>query len=95
MWLQSNRAGETYAPFRLNLRDTRATWMSALPHSWVDQTDAHHGGRMDGWLDAKRSGNRDYAGMPLTMGYYDRRDLPFYYALADAFTVSAPRTRTQ
>jgi phospholipase C len=23
----------------------------------------------------------------LTMGYYDRRDLPFYYALADAFTI--------
>ena len=25
--------------------------------------------------------------MPLTMGYYNREDLPFYYALADAFTV--------
>lgn len=87
VWLQSNRAGETYAPFRLNIRDTKATWMSALPHSWVDQTDALHGGLQDGWLDAKRSGNRDYAKMPLTLGYYDRQDLPFYYALADAFTV--------
>jgi phospholipase C len=25
--------------------------------------------------------------MPLTMGYYTREDIPFYYALADAFTV--------
>jgi phospholipase C len=25
--------------------------------------------------------------MPLTLGYYDREDIPFYYALADAFTV--------
>ena len=25
--------------------------------------------------------------MPLTLGYYTREDLPFYYALADAFTV--------
>lgn len=25
--------------------------------------------------------------MPLTMGYYDREDLPYYYALADAFTI--------
>ena len=25
--------------------------------------------------------------MPLTLGYYDRQDIPFYYALADAFTV--------
>ncbi|MBL9176156.1 MAG: phospholipase C, phosphocholine-specific [Verrucomicrobiales bacterium] len=87
VWLQSSRAGETYAPFRLDIHDTKATWMSSLPHSWADQTDAHHGGRQDGWLDAKRSGNRDYARMPLTMGCYDRRDLPFYYALADAFTV--------
>ncbi|WP_431217999.1 alkaline phosphatase family protein [Puia sp. P3] len=37
---------------------------------------------------AKRSGNKEFAGMPLTMGYYDRRDLPFYYSLADAFTVA-------
>src|SRR5437870_5720165 len=39
VWLQTNRAGETYAPFRLNLRGTKATWMSSLPHTWVDQTD--------------------------------------------------------
>src|ERR1051326_6775605 len=25
--------------------------------------------------------------MPLTMGYYTREDIPFYYGLADAFTV--------
>ena len=30
---------------------------------------------------------RDYAHLPLTMGHYTREDLPFYYALADAFTV--------
>ncbi|RYF75384.1 MAG: phospholipase C, phosphocholine-specific, partial [Cytophagaceae bacterium] len=41
----------------------------------------------DRWLDVKKSGNADYAKMPLTMGYYDRQDIPFYYALADAFTV--------
>jgi len=87
VWLQTNRAGETYAPFRLNLRDSKATWMSSLPHSWVDQTDARNGGRHDGWLDSKQSGNRNFEAMPLTLGYYDRRDLPFYYALADAFTV--------
>ncbi len=87
VWLQSSKAGETYAPFRLNIRDTKATWMSSLPHSWVDQIDAFNGGRNDGWLDAKPSGNRRFARMPLTLGYYDRRDLPFYYALADAFTV--------
>ncbi|QJD79185.1 phosphocholine-specific phospholipase C [Spirosoma rhododendri] len=87
VWLQTNRAGQTYAPFRLNLRDTKATWMSSLPHSWTNQVDARNGGKYDKWLDAKPSGNPAYAQMPLTMGYYDRNDIPFYYALADAFTI--------
>ncbi|MEJ0081263.1 MAG: hypothetical protein WDM78_10040 [Puia sp.] len=25
VWLQSNQAGETYAPFHLNIKDTKAT----------------------------------------------------------------------
>lgn len=87
VWLQTNAARETYAPFRLNIRDTKATWMSSLPHSWENQVDALNGGKNDKWLDAKRSGNKEYANMPLTMGYYNREDIPFYYALADAFTV--------
>jgi phospholipase C len=33
VWLQTNAKGETYAPFRLNIHDTRATWMSYLPHA--------------------------------------------------------------
>ncbi|TAN21689.1 MAG: twin-arginine translocation signal domain-containing protein, partial [Chitinophagaceae bacterium] len=84
VWLQSNQKGETYTPFRLNIKDTRATWMSSLPHSWTTQVDARNGGNYDHWLEAKRSGNKAYAGMPLTLGHYTREDLPFYYALADA-----------
>ncbi|AKD56220.1 phosphocholine-specific phospholipase C [Spirosoma radiotolerans] len=87
VWLQTNAVGETYAPFRLNMHDTKATWMSSLPHSWENQVDALNGGKHDKWLDAKKSGNKEYAQMPLTLGYYNREDLPFYYALADAFTV--------
>jgi phospholipase C len=87
VWLQTNTAGETYAPFRLDLKGTRATWLGSLPHSWRDQTDARNHGNHDRWLDAKISGRVDCAGVPLTMGYYDRRDLPFYYALADGFTI--------
>src|SRR6202041_3602279 len=34
VWLQTNAAGETYAPFRLNIKDTNATWLGGLPHSW-------------------------------------------------------------
>ncbi|MBP9902170.1 MAG: phospholipase C, phosphocholine-specific [Verrucomicrobia bacterium] len=87
VWLQTNARGETYAPFRLNIKDTKATWMSSLPHSWGDQTAARNDGKHDRWLDAKPSGNKEYAKLPLTLGFYNRDDIPFYYALADAFTV--------
>jgi phospholipase C len=87
VWLQTNKEGETYCPFRLDIKDTKATWMSSLPHSWSNQVDARNNGKYDKWLDAKHSGNEDYAAMPLTLGYYTREDIPFYYSLADAFTV--------
>ena len=88
IWLQTNAAGETYAPFRLNIKDTNAAWVGGLPHSWADQTEmrSNHG-NCDKWLDAKPSSHEGCAGKPLTLGYYDRNDLPFYYALADAFTI--------
>lgn len=87
VWAQADSDGNRYLPFRLNLRESNATWMGSLPHSWTDQVDARNEGRYDQWLVAKRSGNKDYAKMPLTMGFYSREDLPFYYDLADAFTV--------
>lgn len=88
VWLQSNKIGETYAPFRMDIKDTKATWMGALPHSRHDQVDAGNGGKHDKWLDAKKHRRRkEYAHLPLTMGYYNRQDIPFNYALADAFTV--------
>ena len=87
VWVQANAAGESYLPFRLNIKDTRATWMGSLPHNWQSQVDARNNGKHDHWLIAKRSGEKAYAAMPLTLGYYNRRDLPFYYALADAFTI--------
>lgn len=85
-WIQTNEKGERYVPFRLNMKDTRATWMGGLPHSWTDQVDARNNGRYDKWLIAKKT-RGEYGGMPLTMGYYNRADIPFYYALADAFTI--------
>lgn len=87
VFAQTDTAGETYVPWRLDIKDTRVTWMGSLPHSRHSQVDAWNGGLHDGWLEAKRSGHEEYAHLPLTMGYYTRQDLPFYYALADAFTV--------
>ncbi len=87
VWLQTNEKGETYAPFRLDIKDSKVTWMGDLPHSRPSQVDAYNEGKYDKWLAAKRSGNKKYAEMPLTLGYYNRKDLPFNYGMADAFTI--------
>ena len=87
VWLQSNSKGETYAPFRLDIKNTKATWMNSLPHSWWNQVNARNDGKYDQWLNVKRSATKEYADMPLTLGYHTREDIPFYYSLADAFTV--------
>lgn len=87
VWLQSNAKGETYAPFRLDIKNTKATWMSSLPHSWGNQVNARNDGKYDQWLNVKQNGIEEYKDMPLTLGFHNREDIPFYYALADAFTV--------
>ncbi|MCW2493058.1 MAG: putative phospholipase precursor [Frankiales bacterium] len=48
-------------------------------HSWDDQHGAWYGGLMNGWVSAK--------GGLTTLGYLDRADIPFHYALADAYTI--------
>ncbi|MYS21103.1 phospholipase C [Streptomyces sp. DvalAA-14] len=48
-------------------------------HSWESQHTAWYGGLMNAWYVSK--------GGPTTLGYLDRRDLPFHYALADAYTI--------
>ncbi|RYG40458.1 MAG: phospholipase C, phosphocholine-specific, partial [Chitinophagaceae bacterium] len=87
VWCQTDSNGNMYAPFRLDIKNTNATWMESLPHSWTDQVDARNDGKYDKWLDHKRSGVEEYKSMPLTLGFYSREDIPFYYSLADAFTV--------
>lgn len=87
VFFQKNNEGKYAAPGRLDLKNTKSTWMSSLPHSWSDQQHALNKMKYDQWLQAKASGNKDYKEMPLTLGYYNREDLPFYYQLADSFTI--------
>ncbi|MGN6267800.1 MAG: phosphocholine-specific phospholipase C [Ginsengibacter sp.] len=87
VWLQTNEAGETFSPFRFDIKNTKATWMGSTPHSRESQVDAWNDGKYDNWLPSKRVRDKRYANIPLTMGYYTREDIPFYYAMADAFTV--------
>ena len=87
VWLQSYKNGDTYLPFRLDIKNSNAAWTRDLPHSWENQIGAWNNGNFDNWLESKRSGNKIYRDIPLTLGYFTREDIPFYYALADAFTI--------
>ncbi|MEC3874478.1 phosphocholine-specific phospholipase C [Chryseobacterium salviniae] len=87
IFFQKNNDGKYAAPARLDLKNTKSTWMSSLPHSWGNQQEALNNGKYDRWLQAKASDNKSYKDIPLTLGYYNREDLPFYYQLADAFTI--------
>lgn len=87
IFLQTDLSGATYAPWRLDIKDTRITWMGSIPHSRNSQVDAWNHGHHNAWIDSKQSSNPDYRDVPITMGHYTREDIPFYYALADAFTV--------
>ena len=72
-------------PFRLDTTRTAAQHLHELSHNWDPQHAAWNGGAMDRWLTTHRAIELGLA--PLTMGYHTREDLPFYYALADAFTI--------
>jgi phospholipase C len=72
-------------PFHLDTKTTSAQRLHDLSHAWRTLHASWNEGRVDGWVSAHR--RSDGASGPLTMGYYTRDDLPFYYALADAFTI--------
>jgi phospholipase C len=78
----------SYLPFRLYSdppgRDGEC--LNDIEHTWPVQHQSWNGGAMDGFMRAHLAADGPLDG-PVTMGYYTRADLPFYYALADAFTV--------
>jgi len=83
VWFQEESNGDIVPPFRLDLEGSNVTWIGGTPHSWPDQVDARNGGKYNRWLQAKRRGDK----FPMTMGFYTREDIPFYYELADSFTI--------
>ena len=72
-------------PFRLDTRNSSAQKIPSTSHAWAVQHDAWNGGKMDRWLPAHRKA--DGQNGPYCMGYYNRDDIPFQFALAEAFTV--------
>lgn len=80
VWNQPSKAdpAKPVLPFRLDTKTTSAQCIGALDHSWAKTHAAIDGGRYDQWPANKTD---------MTMGYHVREDIPFHYALADAFTV--------
>lgn len=72
-------------PFHLDSLATNAQKMPSTSHAWSVQHRAWNGGQMDQWLPAHRAA--DGADGPYTMGYFKRADIPFHFALAEAFTI--------
>jgi phospholipase C len=68
--------------------DTHSTSAQALPsnsHSWGPQHSSWDGGAMDGFVTAHL--NADGIAGEYSMAYFKRDDIPFHWALADAFTI--------
>ena len=72
-------------PFHLDTSKTNAACTHDITHAWLPQHQSWNNGAMDGFVSSRLLINTNDA--ILTMGYYTRADLPFYYAVADAFTI--------
>ncbi|HEY1968976.1 MAG TPA: alkaline phosphatase family protein [Pseudonocardia sp.] len=72
-------------PLHLDTSTSNAQQIPSTSHAWSVQHESWNAGKMDNWLPAHRRADRENG--PFVMGYYTRNDIPFQFALADAFTV--------
>ncbi|MFD5429002.1 phosphocholine-specific phospholipase C [Streptomyces sp. NPDC127084] len=77
VWHQSDGTKATL-PFRPPADDLGMEFLQGLNHDWEGGQKAFNKGRYDQWVPAKTA---------TTMAYLTREDIPFHYALADAFTL--------
>jgi phospholipase C len=79
VWYQHDTANaKDIPPYHLNPVTTSALLVPSTPHSFKDMQGAWQQGKMDGWIPYKGQ---------YTMGHYLREDIPFQFALAEAFTI--------
>ena len=79
VWEQQDGKGRVLAPFHLSTRaDFDLMRVEGTPHHWEDAQFAWDNGRMTAWPAAKT---------PRAMGHFRREDIPFQFALAEAFTL--------
>ena len=75
VWYQSDGSKEVL-PFHPDAEDLGMRFLRDLPHDWDSTHRAWNNGAYDQWVPQKTA---------TTMAHYNRSDIPFYYALADAF----------
>ncbi|MFI1203184.1 phosphocholine-specific phospholipase C [Streptomyces sp. NPDC020883] len=77
VWYQSD-GGKDLLPYHPDAENLGMQFIEGLNHDWHGGHQAWNNGRYDQWIPAKGTG---------TMAYLTRKDIPFHYALADAFTI--------
>ncbi|WP_026607593.1 phosphocholine-specific phospholipase C [Methylocapsa acidiphila] len=77
VWHQPNGASEVL-PYHPTAPNLGLQFLADLPHDWTSGHAAWNQGNYDQWAPNKSA---------LTMAYLKRDDIPFHYALADAFTI--------
>ncbi|MER7763554.1 phospholipase C, phosphocholine-specific [Streptomyces sp. NPDC097619] len=78
VWNQADTNGKVTLPFRPPGDDLGMEFLQGLNHDWAGGQKAFNKGRYDQWVPAKTA---------TTMAHLTREDIPFHYALADAFTI--------
>lgn len=83
VWFQSSGGAEpgptVLAPFRLNTQDRFAVMrVTGTPHTWPNAQGAWGDGKLHEWPRFKTD---------RSMGYFGRDDIPFQFAMAEAFTL--------
>jgi phospholipase C len=77
VWHQPNGADDLL-PFRPPVENLGLTFLPDPPHGWNDTHAAWNDGNHDQWVPNKGVG---------AMTFHRRKDLPYHFALADAFTI--------
>ena len=78
VWNQPDGSGGYVLPFHPDVSDAGLIFVEDLAHDWNTTHDAFNNGVSDQWVVQKGT---------TSMVHLKRRDIPFHYALADAFTI--------
>ena len=78
VWQQRMGNGNLMMPFHLDGSRGNAQRANGTPHDWLDSQLAWDNGRMDQWPRYKNA---------ISMGYFKENEIPFAFALANAFTL--------